>query len=305
MIFFQDLKNEIQKSYKIGILSKKELEKSLKGLEKTFPKGIPECGTDSLRFTLCSHNIKSHFINFDVTECHINRLFFNKIWQATRYTLSTFEKIDLLPKNTSLENIELSIMDKWILSRLANTRKLCNQSFDQYNFHQATSALKTFFYNNFCNVYLETTKPGIQECADKARVHCSVLAVCISLGLQTMSPITPFISDELLQYFPKFSEIIESNFINNDLEAEVNEILNVCLSIRQLKSQNQITKKHEPKIHLFPQNDNAWNLLCKYRDIIKTLSICNEVFLEKDLGNKLMKQYELISTASHVCSFGK
>lgn len=94
-ISLDKLQQETKSSLDSGILSQEEYEKSLKGQRKMFPQGIPECGTDALRFTLCSHNIKSHFINFDIQEVHTNKLFFNKIWQATRYTIGFCERLNL------------------------------------------------------------------------------------------------------------------------------------------------------------------------------------------------------------------
>lgn len=120
-----------------------------------FPQGIQECGTDALRFTLCSHNIKSHFINFDVNECYTNKLFLNKIWQATRFTLGAGERLKMpLNKVESMNNVPLTKWDSWILSRLAETLKIGNESFENYNLHAATHALKQFLYNNLCDVYL-------------------------------------------------------------------------------------------------------------------------------------------------------
>lgn len=140
----------------MGILSEQELTKSLVGQKRMFPQGIPECGTDALRFTLCSHNIKNHFINFDVNECYTNKLFLNKIWQATRYCLIAAERLQL-PLNDveSLAGIKLSKWDSWILSRLISTLNVCHESLaNSSNLHLATAALKQFFYSNLCDVYV-------------------------------------------------------------------------------------------------------------------------------------------------------
>lgn len=156
----QALQQEIQKSHENGILNDAELKKSQKGLKKLFPQGIQECGTDALRFTLCSHNIKNHFINFDVNECHANKLFLNKIWQATRFCLGAAEKLKMpLNEIECMNNVtNLNQWDLWILSRLNDTLKICSQSFDNYNLHNATAALKQFLYNNLCDVYVVSKK---------------------------------------------------------------------------------------------------------------------------------------------------
>ena len=145
--------------YSLGILSKSELTKSLDGQAKMFPNGIPECGTDALRFTLLNNNIKNHFINFDVQQCYINKLFFNKIWQATRYTLASYNKMNLSNEVAVIDDKLLLDMDKWILGKLTNTIKTLGKAMTDYNFHLATAALKTFFYTFLCDIYLVRILP--------------------------------------------------------------------------------------------------------------------------------------------------
>lgn len=149
------MQQDLKASHNAGVLSSSEVQKSLKGLHRMFPNGIQECGTDALRFTLCSHNIKNHFINFDVSECYTNKLFLNKIWQATRFTLASSERLKMpLNEIETMNQVPLGKWDLWILSRLAETLKICNDSFENYNFHSATGALKNFLYSNLCDVYV-------------------------------------------------------------------------------------------------------------------------------------------------------
>lgn len=155
----QQLQDETTASFNAGILSPAEHTQSLRDQAKLFPHGIPECGTDALRFTLCSHNIKSHFINFDTTECYTNKLFFNKIWQACRYTVSAHQRCGVDIKSlVSLDGLVLGDMDRWILSRLAHTVQTINDAMEDFSFHIATAALKTFFYQNLCDIYLVSWK---------------------------------------------------------------------------------------------------------------------------------------------------
>lgn len=140
----------------MGILTDSELTKSLNGQRRMFPQGIPECGADALRFTLCSNNIKNHFINFDINECYTNKLFLNKIWQATRFCLISAENLELTMRDIDcLDKVNLGKWDAWIMSRLAATLNICHESLTKSNnLHLATAALKQFFYSNLCDVYL-------------------------------------------------------------------------------------------------------------------------------------------------------
>ncbi|CAD7082003.1 unnamed protein product [Hermetia illucens] len=299
----EQLSSEIQKAYSIGTLSKGEMEKSLRGVQQTFPNGIPECGTDALRFTLCSYNIKSHYINFDVSECHTNKLFFNKIWQATRYTISAFEKLDISMNGVNIQEVQLTDFDRWILSRLSDTQRICDEGFEKYNFHFAVNALKTFFYKNFCDVYLETTKLNIGKGNESAISHCVVLSTCLSLGLQLMSPFTPFLSQKLLKYLPNIGNFSCDQYSDKALELEIEDVLDICAAIRQFKSQNKIARKHEPIIHLFPKSPEAFKLVERFKDHIQTLCLANGIVINSTTSEKREKDFNLVSTASHLCSF--
>lgn len=156
------LKQGLQQSCKAGIIKPAELRTSTNGLIKMFPKGIQECGTDALRYTLLSHNIKNHFISFDVAACYTNKLFLNKIWQAMRYTLNAAKNLGIsLHEFETMDRVDLSMWDRWIIGRLAETLRSCSDCQRNYNFHTATAALKQFFYQNLCDVYLVRLLLGI------------------------------------------------------------------------------------------------------------------------------------------------
>lgn len=98
--------------------------------------------------------IADQFINFDVRECHTNRLFCNKLWQATKFTKiwtkQVYEAANLIDVNI----VDLPLMNKWILSRLCKTVDCVNDAIEIYDFHVASKALKEFLYYDFCDVFL-------------------------------------------------------------------------------------------------------------------------------------------------------
>ena len=96
-----------------------------------------------------------HFISFDIQQCHVNRLFCNKIWQASKYTRICIQKVPAaLDSDLSSSRGDLSKLDKWILSRLAHMVSEVNKALAASDFHIATSALKTFLYSEFCDFYI-------------------------------------------------------------------------------------------------------------------------------------------------------
>uniref|UniRef100_A0A1Q3F3E0 valine--tRNA ligase n=1 Tax=Culex tarsalis TaxID=7177 RepID=A0A1Q3F3E0_CULTA len=310
----EDLHREAQHSHDQGVLSANELQKTLAGQRKMFPKGIPECGTDALRFTLCAANVKNHFVSFNVQECHTNKLFFNKIWQATRYTVGCVEKFgggggELI--GTGDRN-KLTEMDRWIVSRLGSTIEVFEQALGSYNFHLATAAWKTFFYSNFCDVYLETTKVHMKpECAAKAAQHCRILQHCLSLGLHYLDVFTPFLVAELRPHLPapNLTSFDPSSWIDAQLELEVDQLLEICASVRTAKSESAhppIARKHDPVLHLLSKSDQLTQLLRRQEadNVVGQLTLCNGVVLHESVDRFEEEEFTVSSAASHVCSFG-
>lgn len=300
----EELQKETENAVAKGILNQSELEKSLDGQKKMFPFGIKECGVDALRFTLLSYNIKQHFISFDITDCHTNKLFFNKIWQATKYCLNSAEKMKLrISDMKSLEGLQLSDMDRWILSRLSNTIKTVKSSMDTYDFHFATLAIKNFLYTNFCDVYLETTKSNIMKRNDAAKAHCNVLNYCLATALDHMEPFTPFLVAELKNHVT-LSDLNCDTYIDNTLEGNVEELLEICCNIREMKSACRITRKIPAivYIHVKPSPDDAF--LLKHVDNIRALTFSDDLEMTTSEQEFQTQDFIATSTAGHLCSFG-
>ncbi|XP_053665514.1 valine--tRNA ligase [Anopheles marshallii] len=313
-ISLDKLEAEAEASYRQGILSKHELSKSVAGQRKTFPKGIPECGIDALRFTLCSSNVKNHFIHFNVQEAYTNKLFFNKIWQATRYTFGCTERFGVSNGlDLRKEANQLTLMDRWILSRLGNTVQQCGEAFEGYNFHLATAALKTFFYSNFCDVYLEATKINTKPDGSSmvATLHCAVLRYCLTVGLVQMEPFTPYLAQELLQHLSPSSTLRDDwagaiSWIDPMLEESIDGMLHICQQIRQLKNEHNppIVRKHNPIVHVHTKAQDLAGLLQTQQDTVQQLTHCNGIILHTDERAFSKAQFVVKCAPSHNCIVG-
>lgn len=201
----EELLTDLKRLKENGVLSEEEVTRALREKKKKFPKGIPSCGVDALRFTLSSYDMRDHYINFSAAECLSNKKFFNKIWNAARFLEQNCEKFAIKMRDQpSVVEESLNDFDRWILSRLANTLKFAENAMNELNFHLATEAWKRFFYENLCDVYLESTKLDLWKgTKDSAQPHCEVLKLCIAIGLKQMGVFTPFLSNELLKYLPE------------------------------------------------------------------------------------------------------
>ena len=127
-----------------------------------------------------------------------NRLFCNKIWQATRFLFMLMERtpVDCQEDwNVSL-NGSVLLVHRWILGRLYSMVDRINSGMASFDFHQATDAIYQFLYSQLCDVYLEAIKPLSEQ---DQRISVLVLAQCLDVALRSMAPFMPYLSEELYQ----------------------------------------------------------------------------------------------------------
>lgn len=300
-ISLENLKIKAEEMYKDGVLNKEELNKALNYHKTNYSNtnGIPECGVDALRFTLLSQDIKSHFVNFDVHQCHANKLFCNKIWQSIKYMQLSFDK--LRPIEGITRN-DLTYFDKWILSRLAEMVDKVNKAIDEYDFHLATKAIKTLIYSEFCDVYLEATKPGFDN-DDEAigYAHAHTLSAVLNTSLRCLAPIMIYITEELIPKIPDFENNIIHNFNdenklyfdypqtidfeiwkNKDLENQVTRFLNVTSLVRELKGMYNISNKIKTSIYVKTNDDVLMLDLDNNENIVLHLTKCGYLKINVD-----------------------
>eukprot|EP00066_Takifugu_rubripes_P003644 XP_003966382.2 PREDICTED: valine--tRNA ligase [Takifugu rubripes] len=135
-----------------------EVEKAKQGQKADYPNGIPECGTDALRFALCAYTSQGRDINLDVNRILGYRHFCNKLWNAVKFAMRTLGD-QFVPADKAQLSGEESVSDRWILSRLSTAVAQCDAAFRTYDFPAITTAIYNFWLYELCDVYLESVKP--------------------------------------------------------------------------------------------------------------------------------------------------
>ncbi|CAM3669064.1 valine--tRNA ligase [Rouxiella silvae] len=172
-------------------------EKIRKRTEKQFPNGIEPHGTDALRFTLAALASTGRDINWDMKRLEGYRNFCNKLWNASRFVLMNTEDQDC---GLNGGELQLSLADRWILAEYNRTVKIYREALDSYRFDLAASILYEFTWNQFCDWYLELTKPVMNGGTEaQLRGTRNTLVEVLEGLLRLAHPIIPFITETIWQ----------------------------------------------------------------------------------------------------------
>lgn len=179
-----------------GNLDEKEIVKAKAGQKKDFPKGIPQCGTDALRFALCAYSSGGRDINLEILRVEGYRKFCNKIFNATKFAMLKLDE-KFVPEPAAKPTGKEGLVEKWILHKLNIAAEETNKQLAERNFMLATTAAYQFWLYELCDVYIEAMKLMTNEYAQQT------LYTCLDQGLRLLHPFMPFVTEELWQRLPR------------------------------------------------------------------------------------------------------
>merc|ERR1711862_422911 len=247
-----------------GNLPVKEIDRAKKNNKAEFPDGIPECGSDALRFGLLAYTVQGRDVNLDIKRVVGYRNFCNKLWNATRFALQFVS--DFKPTPNLMDDLmtsqKMAIRDKFIISRLMHCCDKVNECFTDYRFGDAQMTAYSFWIDDLCDVYLELVKPVVY---DKSESNASsrwaaqaTLWISIETGLRILHPMMPFVTEELWQRLPgrgtlgpketasimiaDFPECIPQ-YVDTEKEASMEITKNIIKACRSLRSTYNIANK--------------------------------------------------------------
>ncbi len=225
-----------------------------KATKKQFPNGIPDYGSDALRFSFAALASHGRDIRFDLGRIEGYRNFCNKIWNAARYVLMNVEGHELATGTTAMATPGLA--DRWILSRLSRTLEAVAAHFAGYRFDLAAKALYEFIWNEYCDWYLELTKPILQAENGPPReqqVTRRPLVTALEALLRASHPLMPFITEEIWQRVAPLAGVCGDSImtqpwpdpaslpIDDEAEAELAWIQGFILAVRQIRGEMNIS----------------------------------------------------------------
>ncbi|MEJ2477108.1 MAG: class I tRNA ligase family protein, partial [Desulfobacterales bacterium] len=253
-----------------------------KATRKQFADGIPAFGTDALRFTFASLATTGRDIRFDLGRVEGYRNFCNKLWNASRYVLMNTEGEDCGRGGEQAP----SLADRWIRSRLGRTIQEVDEACAQYRLYLAARALYEFTWNEFCDWYLELSKPILQDEgsseAERRGTRRTLVEVLETL-LRLLHPIMPFITEAIWQRAAPLAEVDGATIMRQPwpaaadyptdarAERELEWVRGFILGVRQIRGEMSLAPGRELPVVLQDAGDEDRDWLERHGRFLKRL----------------------------------
>ena len=248
---------------------------------------IDKYGADALRMTLLTGNAPGNDMRFYWERVEASRNFANKVWNASRFIMMNIEKAPAA--NVQLE--DLTMADKWILSKVNALAKEVTENMDKYELGIAVQKVYDFIWEEFCDWYIEMVKPRLwnDEDTTKAAALWTLKTVLIN-SLKLLHPFMPFISEEIfcnlqdeeesimISKWPEFKE--EWNFAAD--EHAVETIKEAVRAIRNVRTSMNVPPSKKAKVFVVSENEEVRGIFENSKVFFATLGYASEVLVQAD-----------------------
>ena len=246
-------------------------------------KVIDEYGADALRFALATGNSPGNDMRFSDEKIEAARNFANKLWNASRFVLMNLTESDeelLAPANED----ELTIEDKWILSKFNSLAKSVNDNIENYEVGVALAEIYSFTWDTFCDWYIEMAKSRIFEGGAPALCAKRTLVKVLTGILGLLHPYMPFITEEIYQALPHTCESImiseyprfNEALVYTSAEEDVERIITCITAIRTRRAEMNVPPSKKAKLYVVTKYTDTFE---RAKKILEKLASASEVIL--------------------------
>ena len=246
---------------------------------------IDKYGADAMKFTLCYLAAQGQDVMIDMDSFRLGSRFANKIWNATRYLLLNLEGRELV----GIDRSKLSIMDRWIYSRLNAASASIRSAMENYRFNEAAQTIYSFFWNDYCDWYIEASKPRmLNGTDDEKNLAVSVLMDILEKSMRLMHPFLSFVTEEIYQKLPNHKgDVIsasypEYNAENDDAEADrlVGMMQEASRAIRAARANLQIAPEKKLKVVIRLAEGKEADFLSEEKNLLKAFLSASDVIID-------------------------
>jgi valyl-tRNA synthetase len=255
-------------------------------------------GTDAARFMLTAASTAGLTLTLQESKLESARNFANKIWNASRFVLLNCDDVlqEKKPLAWETELAPAELADRWILSRLNRAALEINKAYDEFRFHEAAAAIYRYFWDDFCDWYIELSKPFVtsknptpQSIAVKRRI-----IYVLERSLRLLHPIMPFITEELWQKLPHQGETItmaefvtfNPSQLDERAEREMNLVIEIVTKLRSIRSEFEISPATQLRAQLAPSDNGAREVIKQAEDHIERLARIEKLELVEQLPSR-------------------
>ncbi|OEU56497.1 MAG: valine--tRNA ligase [Desulfobacterales bacterium C00003106] len=246
---------------------------------------IDQYGTDAFRFTLAAFAAQGRDIRLSEERIEGYRRFINKLWNASRFSLTHLKEPSGMP--LSADCSDYSLPDRWILSRLNRVTEKVTAALDDYRFNEAAGAIYQFVWHEFCDWYLECIKPILYLRDDTTHKDATrhVLSVVLSSILRLLHPFIPFVTEEIWHKLPGSSgSIMKADFpkvVHDHSDAEAERVMELIMGlingVRNIRGEVNIPPSRFLKIIVESPDKATLDTIEKHRDIAINLARLEEM----------------------------
>ncbi len=237
---------------------------------------IDKYGADALRFTLATGNSPGNDMRYSDKKVEASRNFANKIWNAARFILMN------LGENESASHIpeNLSIEDKWILSRFNSLTKEVTENLDKFELGIAVQKLYDFIWDLFCDWYIELAKIRLFKGGDEAETARAVLVYVMSETLKLLHPFMPFITEEIWQTLPHEGETImlspwpefKDELVFAQDEKDMDIIMDAIRAVRNRRAEMNVPPSRKAHVYIATEKTEIFTCAIEFMQKLASAS---------------------------------
>lgn len=264
---------------------------------------ISKFGADALRFSIISITASGQDIYLNEKKFEVGRNFANKIWNASRFILMNIGEI---PKGDLCELYKkenLGLPEKWILSRLYSTLVAVEKAIESYNFNEASLLIYRFFWNDFCDWYIEFSKLSMADKNTKM-----ILYKVLEKSLRMLHPIMPFLTEEIWTSLANGNRSImesswphiQSQMISRETEKKMDLLIETITSIRNTRSNWNIEPAKKIDAHIKISDKKSSDVLNEYSNYLKEIAKVENLHISKDASKPPMSATSVVGHALEI-----